>query len=304
MNKSINNIQKLFNEDIYNMTNNFVNEISCADDVVYHYTSQYGLKGIIENKQLFFSNVRFLNDKTELKHTYNLLNEHISDFPIKNENLRNIVKDLTLSNCDIDVGKNIYVASFSHNSDSLSMWNYYTKSDENRGYNFHFLREKLYNNIDACTECNLCIGGNVLYEEEKQINILKNILLKIDCMHTNNIDSTEGDDLDLILKFTIKYFIRLFSIFMKNPCFSHEREFRLIIQYDNILDSIGKPDFRISKGIFIPYIKIPININSISGITLSPSENSTDALLGVSEFIKSKGLKNIKCNKSKIPIRY
>lgn len=37
------------------------------DDVIYHYTTDEGLRGIIENSELWLTNTAFVNDTTECK---------------------------------------------------------------------------------------------------------------------------------------------------------------------------------------------------------------------------------------------
>lgn len=42
---------------------------------LYHYTSPKALKGILKSNKLWFSNIYFLNDKSEMKYTYLLILE-------------------------------------------------------------------------------------------------------------------------------------------------------------------------------------------------------------------------------------
>lgn len=49
---------------------------------IYHYTSVDGIIGILKNKELWFTNIYFLNDNQELFYTYKLINEVVKE--IKN----------------------------------------------------------------------------------------------------------------------------------------------------------------------------------------------------------------------------
>ncbi|MBO4643669.1 MAG: DUF2971 domain-containing protein [Alphaproteobacteria bacterium] len=294
----------LYKKPLGNIIKVLTEKILSRDDEIYHYTSQDGLKGIIENKHLFFSDARFLNDKTEIAHFYQLLENHIHEIDIKNEELKIILNEIASINNETPSDNNFYVLSFSHDNDSLSMWNYYTKSKENRGYNLHFLSNNLYENILSQTSPNICICGNVIYDETDQLKILKEIIQEIDNFYTNFSSENLKEASQETLRIIIEYTLHICSIFMKNKSFSCENEFRIVIQYMSINKNIENLDFRISQGIFIPYIKIPIDTNDIKGITLSPTQHSSDALLGIKEFLKSKGLDHIECNESQIPIRY
>ena len=46
---------------------------------IYHYTSAEGLMGIVQNKELWFTNIYFLNDNQEVFYTYNLLLDLIKE---------------------------------------------------------------------------------------------------------------------------------------------------------------------------------------------------------------------------------
>ena len=50
---------------------------------IYHYTSVDGIIGILKNKELWFTNIYFLNDNQELFYTYKLINEVVKE--IKND---------------------------------------------------------------------------------------------------------------------------------------------------------------------------------------------------------------------------
>jgi len=46
------------------------------DDLIYHYTDQSGLVGIIERREIWATNVSFLNDTSEVSHGVNYLGDH------------------------------------------------------------------------------------------------------------------------------------------------------------------------------------------------------------------------------------
>ena len=64
----------------------------------YHYTSSNGLNGILNNKKIWFSNTKFLNDEQERYYTYKLLIDEIDkmDNSEFNENLKNYYNSLLL----------------------------------------------------------------------------------------------------------------------------------------------------------------------------------------------------------------
>ena len=46
-------------------------------DILYHYTSQKGLLGILQTKKLWMTNILYLNDSSECIHTIDLLKSEV-----------------------------------------------------------------------------------------------------------------------------------------------------------------------------------------------------------------------------------
>ena len=81
---------------------------------IWHYTSSYGLKGILENHKLWFSDRRFLNDPTECNYLYKLIAKNKNLFENYNKNfyelLQQIVNNFSYFGCYI--GGFIYIPQF------------------------------------------------------------------------------------------------------------------------------------------------------------------------------------------------
>ena len=121
------------------------------DEVIYHYTSAEGLRGIIENSEIWLTNVSFVNDMTECK----ALQEEkdlFDDNDFTNKLVRDCWKDfIDYSHNDYDT----YIASFSRGDESLDQW---------RGYgNFRIGFEA--NNLRLLRK----IHGRLLVQEERQV---------------------------------------------------------------------------------------------------------------------------------------
>jgi hypothetical protein len=58
-----------------------------GSDLVYHYTTAEGLKGIIENRCIWATNVNFLNDISEYHHGVDIVREEIKEYQVKPETL-------------------------------------------------------------------------------------------------------------------------------------------------------------------------------------------------------------------------
>lgn len=65
---------------------------------------------------------------------------------------------------------------------------------------------------------------------------------------------------------------------------------------------------RISNGVFIPYVELPLihknGISAIKSITISPKNNLDIAEKGLKYFLEINRLKDAEIRKSEIPYRY
>lgn len=310
-----------------NRINQFISLMSAfadpVDEVIYHYTSAEGLRGIIENSEIWLTNVAFTNDTTECK----ALQEE-KDLFIDSDFTNNLVRDswrdfVHNSGNDYDT----YITSFSRGEESLEQW---------RGYgNFRigFEANKL---ISPCSNLYLCV-----YNKK---DIKKWILEK------EKAKEWEGDSLDDDYKRGAAFnLIYAASRKHKNVHFEKEREVRLIAvshhtwePYPNSPSMYKKDppihyrDHPVYK-MPIPYVKFIIDdgepqdntqliilsetskqmkerkldeektkkkgLLPITEILIGPMLHQKEAEIACKILLKDKGYENVKVNISKIPYR-
>jgi hypothetical protein len=112
----------------------------------YHYTSPEGLKGIMQNRTLFFTDCQYLNDYNERLSINGDLDKFWKDNHLKyDKEFFRLIKDIHVQNYEdtgfsyMDGNKEpvicrYFVLSTSHEDDSLSMWKYYAKDNAYNGY--------------------------------------------------------------------------------------------------------------------------------------------------------------------------
>ena len=267
--------------------------------VLYHYTSANALKNIIKEKRIWFSDIHYLNDKSELTYTFDMLYRILNQETKLNKKFKEHLKiymDIHIYGKPLKVIKiprqNIFVASFSQAPDELSLWNYYTKSDKKFGYNIGFKIDTFMKNKLQNFYC-----GKVIYDTNEQEEQIKKALFD----YQNIYIKYDNDDERESIVSTFIDFIELTALFFKHEAFASEREYRNVY----IINENNNPfqiEYRIHNGIFIPYIEIEFTIDKIESVTASPL---IDIKLGdgVNQFFRSHKMK-IKLNASKIPIRY
>ena len=278
-----------------------------------HYTSPEGLKGILSSGQLWFSNAKFLNDKTETTYLYSILPITPDPYDLVLDEkffkyIRNIADSFLKDDaCDIDdiciSPTDFYVASFSQDEDNLELWNYYTKTSDSIGYNISFYqsaftREEENNNYYKF------IKGKVIYKLKEQQKLIRNILNQYNDFYTNFREEIESNEINKLnfLKQLINI-LELHNMFFKHSAFENEKEFRCVIYY--IKDYERTPyDFRIVNGIFLPYLKINFEKINVNSITISPANDQQILKDSLEFYTKLKGYPNVHLHTSKIPKRY
>lgn len=95
-------------------------------DLLFHYTSPDGLIGILKNREIWASNISFLNDMKETSHAVDLTT-HAIDHRLNQRDLNqsesSMLRELRKS-AGSGVGR-YYVASFTEERDLLSQWRAY-----------------------------------------------------------------------------------------------------------------------------------------------------------------------------------
>ena len=283
---------------------------------IWHYTSSQGLKGIVENDNIWFSDRRFLNDQSECSYVYQLIKELLNDgfFMDFEDVFIDWIHFLTqeFTNTDIEHQKQdtvlipCYVASFSKENDSLSLWNYYTKSQQHAGYALNFNTEELLKNIKSQTE-NLnysYTNGIVIYSKEEQFALLKDLLKEYHQIFVKYKNAQKNFQIEIFF-FEIINLLDIYNLFFKPSSYEVEQEYRFVIADTNTINNnITNLKFRIFNDIFIPYIEL-FNIRKlIKEIKISPSQNQKLLENSISIFKNNYKLHNIEFSKSDIPMRY
>ncbi len=171
-------------------------------EIIYHYTSANGLRGIVGSHELWLSNTAFVNDTTEceaLKSEEDLFDEN--DFSNR------YVKEAWSNYLKYDMNRNtLYIVSFSATEDFLGQWRAYGS------YSIGFETNKLAKSKFNLYEC--------IYNKKK----IKDWILE-----KEKADEWKGDCLDETSKrFAAFNLIYAASMKYKNVSYKAEGEVRLI----------------------------------------------------------------------------
>jgi hypothetical protein len=103
--------------------------------ILWHYTDLEGFRGIVNSKQIYATNVRYLNDKEEFDHALTrakqLLLEMLpledADPPLVRQLVADTFEEIFTRGPLCPANLSLFTASFTKNGDQLSQWRGYSR---------------------------------------------------------------------------------------------------------------------------------------------------------------------------------
>lgn len=283
-------------------------------DTLYHYTSQQGLLGIIKNKELLMTDILYLSDSSEYKHTLDLLKSLVETREKQlstltgmsgndvNSKVRKVYRYLK-SYCELGIDKTNerlienYIFSLSRKEDDLNQWRSYCPREGgfSIGFDYKRLSSIIYQEKNKGYTIRECI-----YDPTKKNEIINSILKPIDDILENekNDFDVEGLYSEIIIQMTYH------SSYLKHKKFEDEQEFRIINNGINVFDII---DYRQGKSMIVPHVRFsPRDVDDnlpISKIIIGPTPLPELSRLSVRSLLESKNYEEVKVEISNIPYR-
>jgi hypothetical protein len=251
---------------------------------LYHYTDAAGLKGIIENEEIWFTSYTHLNDPSEVSFgiavAIELLNEIGQGSDPRIKMFCDMVIDLfTHENMKSTFG--IFIASLSRNGDDLGQWRGY--GDNGRGFSlgiaphlFHVVRDASVHPTSNFVVLPIAYGrakGRALHMPaiEKAIRIAESIIVReAVAMQDSNVGIPF---FDALAKALIASELLLNCMMIKHEAYEHEDEVRLVMigEHRNLHPHT---ETRARRGELIPFIrsKFPFKAkSSVTEVVVGPS---------------------------------
>lgn len=286
------------------------------DKPLHHYTTMKGFLGILNNNQIWATNIFFMNDQSELRRAINLLSAEL------NPRIETLNREINSAQTGIDVvkleakmrflknlraaaskvgeteRKQFYVCSFTELDDTLSQWRGYSKDGNGVSISFDFRNFKGV----VISKCK--------YDQTEQKMILKALVdhwfINLDANIEANVkDSKKDFGFGAIVSShhtteCINSFFRI-APFFKDPKYAEEAEWRIVYAPDDDRCDIK---FVPSSDVLKPYFCIHLSyLPEIQQIMIGPSAHIDLNVSSARLFLKSKGKNPDIVKKSEIPYR-
>ena len=222
---------------------------------IYHYTDLNGLRGIVDNHDLWLTHSRFSNDDEELTHGFQIVKKVIEEELAgdidrrRKEYLGNVIAIFELPKAE-----GVYICCFCEEDNLLSQWRSYGANGTGVSLSFDPARFDYITGPDS-PPSGLVRLWQVFYDMDVQSNIVKNAIN----YHWDKTDITLEEQAKQAVD-AIQFFIPTF----KNRDFEEEKEIRLI--FTPFPNCPTEPQFRVSRGMLVPYY----SLRELSGGTATP----------------------------------
>lgn len=271
---------------------------------LYHYTDLTATVGIISENEFWLTNLFYLNDKYEYEVGLNLFKEYLKDK--KSEFVDNPKISIFLNTLDSAVDyletENVYIMSFSEQSDLLSQWRGYADNCKGTRIELSSL-EMLKTNGILILPC--------IYSKQEQYDYISHIVdnaiqvfnktPELGITNKENFGDLEKPFSDAIQKAGSEFISKanVACAIIKDKSFSEENEWRLINFKEN------KLFFRTKSHYVVPFIKMKIsNINNhLTNIMTCSSPEPSISEKSIRFLLNKKGFDSTKLSRSEIPYR-
>ena len=291
---------------------------------IFHYTTLEGLKGIIQNGEIWLTDYQYMNDLSEILHGLELAREVIQKMRGKPQYCGKEALFESFQNALRESPEDrICIACFSiDDGDSLSQWRAYSKKGAGVSIGFNTRATRFWSPW--------ALLDRVTYDDVEQRKKLENLFhiysVLVSWDHNKITVDIRGNETPLdkskeIIPFLIISELLRYLTYFKNKSFSDEHEARWVCRESKrISTDIGfqaaPKHFRISNNKIIPYmtssdfakinprndktnsIKLPI-----TEIVVGPQENIEVVISGIRELLDYYGYESVSIRKSRVPFR-
>lgn len=311
--------------------------------IVYHYTSPDAFLSIVQGRSVRFSDIRYMNDKSESFFFVKRLLEFCEENKEQYQHFTDVVNELLKENSysaikklkaqdirytefpGLKMGKQRnFIFCTSNDADSLNMWNYYASGGKYTGYNIGFSVQRFLKTFDTNQERTvdsfIIYYGNVLYKKKQHFEAIEELAQTVERF----IAKKPSDQAMQRAAISVQKHIELHGPFFKDKSFKSENEFRFLVsiaekniphnedeakKYFGQYNQKLQEGFCIKNGLVVPFIKVSIPEHSISRITMAPMTEYEIAKSSIKELLNVNGLRGendaeVPIFQSKIPIRF
>jgi hypothetical protein len=261
--------------------------------LLYHYTTLNGLLGIVRSNTLWASDIRYMNDSAELKHSADLIRVEVQKRITRGRGKVGLLGQFTdwISH-RITNGHMLFGASFRSDGNLLSQWRGY--SSNGKGVSLGFSADYIL----QCAQKQQFQIGKCIYEPAVQRKLIGQVIDAIESHVEKHISgSTSRQQLAAIYQSVFENIeidlLRIAAI-LKHPSFREEKEWRIVSPV--ITDCKDSPVlFREANAMLVPYMEFCLQVETgyplqLDHLYLGPTSNINISMNSLKMFLEQNGI--------------
>jgi hypothetical protein len=267
-------------------------------EVLYHYTTQTGLIGIIRNSELWMTHTQYLNDTQEFRHAIELVEEEIQRriAQATDGEEKEILEEMQQA-VDVDhSGINVCVSCFSEAGDSLSQWRAY--GGDISGYSIGFYGDFL--SAIASREGGFLLA-RCIYDGAKKRELVSRFVqanIREIAAHRSQPQNNDIDPQYWRCGGGLMAHMNKLGPILKDSSFGDEREWRIISR--PLMCSSEAFDYRPGASMIIPYYRLDIGNTPeqpvqrrFRNVIVGPTPHKQQAINSVRSLLTSRRLTGV-----------
>ncbi|MEM1152809.1 MAG: DUF2971 domain-containing protein [Pseudomonadota bacterium] len=255
---------------------------------LYHYTSLSGLLGIVNSRELRASDIRYMNDSAELRHTLDLMINQVTHRIVSGtDNPNTLNQFLEWLSHRVVGGPMLFGASFRANGNLLSQWRGYSEQDKGVSLGFNPQR------IAACAELQQFQIAKCIYDSRLQTELIAQVMDAVETL-AESVDIDNPDlNWDQVFEGIEGDILRIAAV-IKHPSFAEEKEWRLVSPVVSLDQDENAVRFREGTSMLVPYYAFDLSDDTTGQINLDhvflgPTSNSELSMKSIELFLQQAG---------------
>ncbi len=258
-------------------------------DTLYHYTSFSGMMGVVRSAKLWASDIRYMNDSSELRHAADLIRQEVKHRIADGHpqpDLLSAFHDWFANR--IANGHMLYASSFRSNGNLLSQWRGYSQVGKGVSVGFDAKRICTYAD-DQRFQVGKCV-----YHPQRQRALIAEVVDEVEQSAGAMEIETTTKNLELIFETLESELLRIAAL-LKHPSFEEEEEWRLVSPvFTDFMSAEIK--FREGTSMLVPYIEFKLTSAvqptlAFEHLFLGPTPNISQSMNSLNLFLQKHGIR-------------
>jgi hypothetical protein len=277
--------------------------------IIYHYTDDVGLKGILESGQIWLTDIFNLNDPSEVRHGFshavNILKSKVANDPPDGKRFAEGLEAFFRQGKIEEVGHH-FVCSFSSCGDDLGQWRAY--GDNGRGYALGFDAKVLQDGFTNGGGPSNTEAFLITYNDSDLDNmlgqIIERMLALISLPRGRNLAGAACKDYMIELYTQLSVYALRTALFFKHEAYDNEKEYRFLQFYTDF----PPPDMKLrarpySLTRYREFDWRAVAAGALKRIVVGPAANHEKAVQFTRDCLRFFHTETVPITRSSIPYR-